>query len=453
MQISNTGFTMSDTLPLDLSMCWHVAPPRVTSITLQEIRRDVDWSSELVPAAKNSPSNSAIPDTKAAEAIASDTAAINSPPLTESQTDFAETTSTNIVDTPTPLGTTSHKERVEVISKPESSSKVKSASGGFEISPTPEVDTPDSESAHEPTVVSKNAAVGHEPIAGNLYEDVESAESAKAPEDKKNIAIEENESANGPNGTGNDTQDFPVSQIPALEDEPSALESTCITPESTPAQFDQHQASHDQASHLATADTESYPAGETVVLKSTPTSNEADEIEHAGDITDTTPTPVRSLESKSSPIDQPGQASSTHGPTTSEKQNSKGAPSHPPRSEETFSEPVTRRLNPHAAHDRPRQPLPSPSSLFESGPELPPISMRATAFEPGDYDSLLGYVEQLENVIYQLNVEMGRLRSDTPETTNERELLARRLVELSLENSELKQANQSNSIPFGEDPS
>ena len=115
--------------------------------------------------------------------------------------------------------------------------------------------------------------------------------------------------------------------------------------------------------------------------------------------------------------------------------------------------PTTRKLTPHTSH--PREPVvsPNPSQTSAFTQDSPLQSLRSKAFEPGDYNSLLNYVEQLENAIYQLNVEMGQLRSDTPDVADERELLARRLVDLSLENSELKQANQSHPNSFGEDPS
>jgi hypothetical protein len=477
---------MSDTLPTELSPCWHVAPQRVTTLTLAEIRRDVDWSGELVSSAAPS-----VSDPTHAEPHPTDATVLvrqaEQPPAPAPETPATPTTAHPVsttaslepslsvdyqpapptVEAPSESPSESLPENgptraAELVLENESLQLTQELSksgeaSNLEVAPeSPEIlahrqATPESLA---PTVDQECKAVGSledQPIelsAASEEEHITERAQTSATEPPKSAAVET---------VATDPESAPVVKNP-------------VPPELESARPPEHHRPQAEATSLEATAANSPPTINTTADAVTPTAITADAETTSETTSETTADERGTSESGITAVTHLASHETSPGPQaisadnlpstsrvsnspSSEKQNSRGAPSCPPRSEEASSVPVTRKQVPHSLHDRDRSLSSRTASDFEGSPELTLMSIRARTFEPGDYDSLLGYVEQLENVIYQLNVEMGRLRSDSPATTNERELLARRLVELSLENSELKQATQTNPIPFSEDRS
>lgn len=472
---------MSDTLPTELSSCWHVAPQRVTTLTLDEIRRQVDWSGELVSGA--SPSASApthaepqptdepvvVPQAERPTASPPETPATPTTAHPVSPTASIEPSS-SLESQPTPSTA-----ETPSASPPENGSEQKTelvvendATKLTEERPT-SIPSPNLEAASESPVISEHTQAASEPLTATIDNEGESievpqneltAESEETPVNDKSQAPAAEPLKPAAVETVSTEADLAPSDAGPIPPEPETTHTPVDQPPQAEAASTEATAADSPPTIRATAEAET-PNAETPNAAPTNEETNAAGIGTRESVI-TAETHVHSHGTSPEPQATPVHTPPVHTPPStprgpdspsSEKQNSRGAPSCPPRSEEVSSEPVTRKRVPHSSHDRDRSFPSRSSSDFEGSPELTLMSIRARTFEPGDYDSLLGYVEQLENVIYQLNVEMGRLRSDSPAATNERELLARRLVELSLENSELKQATQSNPIPFGEDPS
>ena len=476
---------MSDTLPTELSACWHLAPQRVTTLTLDDVRRNVDWSSELIPSVTQSSSVPVAPAPQPAEAsaidsmpqvIEEDSKSHQPPSAPERNTSPEQVSSPQAQPTQTPATPPQSEVQIEkeITETPNSDarySKDADKSAATLDAPTADITKVTDES---PTA----EADCPQPVEIATVVDSEGIEVAETKEDRHDETAIKDSSCyladERKTRAAEESNPKAVEPLPPTEF-PTSAENANVDPEPELAQAELEQTPEAAIEKEVEEPIVSEPiASEPITpAPATPepatpepiTSESVTSIEKTSATGPAASPRAESTEPQSSLAESitPPRSHSNARPASSEsklpesksseKQNSKGAPSRPPQSTMPSTPPTTRKLTPHTSH--PREPVvsPNPSQTSAFTQDSPLQSLRSKAFEPGDYNSLLNYVEQLENAIYQLNVEMGQLRSDTPDVADERELLARRLVDLSLENSELKQANQSHPNSFGEDPS